>query len=112
MFWARSFLGFPFRFTVVSMFSMSSSASKILSSSSCILLVKLVSMTPDLFPRFSTSRIVYLFDIIIVYIFIFRSLMVLFNYLTSLVVFSCNSLRDFCVSSLKASVYLCVVVKI
>jgi hypothetical protein len=34
---------------------------------------------------------------------IFRSLMVLFNSFTYLFVFSCNSLRDFCVSSLRAS---------
>jgi hypothetical protein len=34
---------------------------------------------------------------------IFRTWTVLFNSITCLVVFSCNSLRDFCVSSLKAS---------
>jgi hypothetical protein len=32
--------------------------------------------------------------------------MVLFNSITCLVVFSCNSLRDFCVSTLKASTHL------
>jgi hypothetical protein len=37
---------------------------------------------------------------------IFRSLMVLFNSFTCLVVFSYNSLRDICVSSLRASTCL------
>jgi hypothetical protein len=34
--------------------------------------------------------------------------MVLFNSITRLVVFSCNSLRDFCASSLVSSTYLAV----
>jgi hypothetical protein len=34
--------------------------------------------------------------------------MVLFNSITSLVVFSCNSLKDFCVSSLRTSPCLAV----
>jgi hypothetical protein len=34
--------------------------------------------------------------------------MVLFNSITCLVVFSCNSLRDFCASSLMSSTYLAV----
>jgi hypothetical protein len=63
-------------------------------------------MAPDLIPRFSIFRVVSLCDFFIVYSFIFRYSMVLFNSFTCLVVFSCSSLRDFYVSSLRSSTCL------
>jgi hypothetical protein len=71
-----------------------------------LVLVMLASMTLDLFSRVSISRIVSLCDFFIVSIFIFRSWVVLFNSYTCLVVFSCISLRDLCVSSLRVSTCL------
>jgi hypothetical protein len=56
MFGVRSFLYFAFSLIVLSMFSMVSSAPEILSSISYS-----VGYAPDLFPRFSFSRIVLLF---------------------------------------------------
>jgi hypothetical protein len=67
-------------------------------------------MTPDLFPRFSISRVVPFPDLFIVSFPIFKSWMILFNYFTCLVVFSSNSLRDFCVYFFFSGllpVYLC-----
>jgi hypothetical protein len=60
------------------------------------------SMVPDFFPRISISRVVSLCDFFIVSVYIFRSWMILFNFFSCLVVFSCNSLRDLCVFSLSA----------
>jgi hypothetical protein len=103
MFSVRSFLHYVFSLTVVSMFSMVSSAPVIFSPISCILLVILTSITPDLFPRFSISRDVSLRDFLIVSTSIFRSWVDLFNSFRCFVVFS---LRNFYISSLRASSYL------
>ena len=73
MIWVRGFLLFAFSLTVVSMFSKVSSAPEILSSVSCILLLMLASVTPDLFPMISSSRVVSLCDFFIISSSSFRS---------------------------------------
>ena len=86
---------FEFSFIVVPMFCMEFSPLEILSSISCILLLMLSPMVPDFFPRVYISRVVSLWVFFIVSTFLFRSWMVLFNSITCLVVFSCNSLGIF-----------------
>jgi hypothetical protein len=85
------------------MLSMVSSAPEILFSISYILLVMLASVAPNFFPTFSISSVVSVCDFFIVSTSIFRSWMILFNSFTCLDVFSCNSLRNFYIFSLRAS---------
>jgi hypothetical protein len=66
----------------VLMFSMESSASEILSSISCILLLMLASMVPDFFPKVYISRVASLWVFFIVSPSLFMSWMVLFNSIT------------------------------
>ena len=109
MFWVRIILHFAFSLIAVSMFSMESSAPGSLPSISCILFLMLASMVPDFFLRVSIYRVVSLWVSFIISTSIFRSWMDLFNSITSLVVFPCNSLRDFCVSSLRSSTCVAVI---
>jgi hypothetical protein len=83
MFWVKRFFPFVFSLTVVSMFPMASSAPEILSFISCILLVICVSLTPDLFPRFSIPSVVSFYAFFIVSPSIFSFWMVLSNSFTS-----------------------------
>ena len=86
---------FVFYLIVVPIFSMESSASVILSSMSCILVLMLASMVPDFLPRYSISSVALLWVFFIVSTSLFRSWMVLLNSITCLVVFSFNSLSFF-----------------
>ena len=65
--------------------------------------MKLSYTTPDFFPRFSISKIIYLCDFFIVSPSIFRSWMVLF-FPSYLFVFSCNFSRELFISHLKCPI--------
>jgi len=106
MFLVRSFLHFLLSLMVLSMFLMVYCAPETLYSFSCVLLVILASMSPDLFPRFSISRVVILCAFFIVSLYSLKYPGWAFQSFFFLVVFSCNSLRDFCVFSLRASASL------
>jgi hypothetical protein len=86
---------FAFSLTIMSMFSLVSSAPEILPYISCILFVLLSSMALDSFPRFSISRVVSLCDFFIVSTSILDPGLFFFNSFTCLAVFSSNSLTIF-----------------
>ena len=65
-------------------------------------------MVHDFFPKISISRVVSLWVFFIVSTSVCRSWMILVNGITSLFVFSYNSLRDICVSSLRTATCLAV----
>jgi hypothetical protein len=90
MFWVRNFFHFSFSLIVVSIFCVVSSAPEIFSSISCILLVILASMAPDLFPRHFISRVAILCVFFIASFSIFTFGIFFFNFFTCSVVFSCN----------------------
>ena len=80
-----------------------------LSRPSLVLLLMLVSLVSYFFPSVSIYRVVSLWGFFTISTSILRSWMDLFNSVTSLVVFSCNSLWDFCLSSLRSSTCVAVI---
>jgi hypothetical protein len=82
-----------------------SCTSEILSSVSCIQLVILTSVIPDLFPRFAISRFASICISFIISTSTFKSWTALFNVFSFLIVFS---YIDLFVSSLSASICLLV----
>ena len=91
MFHVRILLNFVFSLTVMLISSMVSSYTR----DSLLYLVFLYSVIPDLFSRYSMSKVASLCDLLIVSISIFRFWTVLFHSFTCLIVFSYISLRDF-----------------
>ena len=92
MFRVTIFQHFVFSLTVMLISSMVSSYTR----DSLLYLVFLYSVIPDLFSRFSMSKVASLCDLLIVSISIFRFCTVLFHSFTCLIVFSCISLRGLC----------------
>ena len=92
MFHVRILLNFVFSLTVMSISSIVSSYTR----DSLLYYLFLYSVTPDLFSRFSMSKVASLCDLCIVSISIFRFWTVLFHSFTCLIVFSCISLRGLC----------------
>ena len=80
-----------------------------LSRPSLVLLLMLVSLVSYFFPSVSIYRVVSLWGFFTISTSILRSWMDLFNSVTSLVVFSWNSLWDFCLSSLRSSTSVAVI---
>ena len=98
-----SFLHFVFSLTVTLISSMVFSYTR----DSLLYPVFLYSVTPDLFFRFSMSKVASLCDLFIVSISNFEFWTVLFNIFTCLIVYSCISLRGLCFYVFTCVLYLC-----
>ena len=106
MFWVRIILHFLWLLYPCSLWNLLHLG---LSRPSLVLLLMLVSPVSYFFPRVSIYRVVSLWVFFTISTSILRSWMDLFNSVTSLVVFSCNSLWDFCLSSLRSSTCVAVI---